>query len=185
MKTKCVLAMMLFVALGSVTYAVDVDGTLAPGEYSKEAVFDNGNFRLLWKIEGDKAFMAIDAKTPGWVAIGFQPTFGMANADIIFGIVDASGKVQAIDAWSTGIFGPHPPDVSQGGHDNILASAGKRTADRVVFEFSRLLNTGDKLDRIIPAAGSFKIIWSYGSDLQFNNKHITKGAATLTMDGSK
>jgi len=185
MKTKYLLALVLFIMLGSAIYAVDVDGILAPGEYSKEATFDNGNFRLLWKIESDKAFMAIDAKSPGWVAVGFQPTFAMANADMIFGIVDASGKVQAIDAWSTGIFGPHPPDINQGGHDNILASAGKRTADRVVFEFSRLLNTGDKLDKIIPAAGNFKIIWSYGSDFQFNNKHINKGSATLSMDGGK
>lgn len=185
MKTKYLVALALLVTVGSATYAVDVDGVVVPGEYPKEAVFDNGNYRLLWKVEGDKAFMAIDAKAPGWVAVGFQPTAVMANADMIFGLVDNSGKVQAVDAWATGIFGPHPPDVSQKGQDSLLSSAGKRTADRVVFEFSRLLNTGDKLDRVIPVSGSFKIIWAYGPNLQFNASHLRAGSATLAMDGSK
>lgn len=185
MKIKYLVALALLVTLCSAAYAVDVDGVIVPGEYPKEAVFDNGNYRLLWKIEGDKAFMAIDAKAPGWVAVGFQPTAVMANADMIFGFVDAANKVGAVDAWSTGIFGPHPADTSQKGSDNILSSAGKRTADRVVFEFSRLLNTGDKLDKVIPATGSFKIIWAYGPNFQFTANHVKAGSATLTMDGSK
>ena len=185
MKTKYLVVLALLVILGSAAYAVDVDGVVAPGEYPKEAVFDNGNFRLLWKIIGDKAFMAIDAKAPGWVSVGFQPTAVMANADMIFGFVDAASKVWAVDAWSTGMFGPHPADASQKGSDNLLSSAGKRTADQVVFEFSRLLNTGDKLDKIIPSTGSFKIIWAYASNFQFNGSHMKAGSATLNMDGSK
>lgn len=185
MKTKNIIALVLLLTLGSTVFAVDVDGAITAGEYPKEAVFDNGNFRLLWKIEGDKIFMAIDAKAPGWVAIGFQPTTVMANADMIFGFVDSANKAGAVDAWSTGIFGPHPADTSQKGSDNILSSAGKRSADRVVFELSRLLNTGDKLDKVIPATGSFKIIWAYGPNFQFNANHMKAGSATLTMDGSK
>ena len=185
MKAKCLYALALLLALGSAAYAATVDGVIVPGEYPKEAVFDNGNYRLHWKIEGDKAFMAIDAKAPGWVAVGFQPTVVMANADMIFGLVDSAGKTQAVDAWSTGMFGPHPPDVGQKGKDSLLSSAGKRTGDRVVFEFSRPLDTGDKLDKVIPSTGNFKIIWAYGPSLQFEAGHIKAGSATLSMDGSK
>jgi len=185
MKFKFLSILIAFAMIGSAVYAVDINGSIAQGEYARETSFDNGNFRLLWKIEGDAIFMAIDAKAAGWVSIGFEPTNIMANADMIFGIVDKSGKLQSIDAWSTGMFGPHPPDVNQGGKDSILASAAGRTQDRVVFEFSRKLNTDDKLDKIIPAKGSFKVIWAYSSSLQFTAKHSKAGKATLEMDGSE
>lgn len=185
MKTNHVIALILVALVGSAAYAVDVDGVIKQGEYSKEAVFDKGNFRLLWEFQGDKIYMAIDAKTAGWVAVGFDPATVMSKSDMIFGLVGAPGNVQAVDAWSTGMFGPHPPDVDQGGSNNILSYAGQRSGDRVTFEFSRLLNTGDKFDKIIPQSGNFKVMWAYGPNLQFNSKHTKAGSASLLMEGKK
>ena len=108
----------------------------------------------------------------------------MANADMIFGFVEASGSVKAVDAWSTGIFGPHPPDTEQGGKDSILSFAGARSDNRVLFEFSRALDTGDKFDKVIPTTGSFKIIWAQSQNMGFTAKHSKAGSATLDMGGS-
>jgi len=185
MKTKFFFIAMFLVMIGSAAFAVDVDGIIKAGEYSKEAVFDKGNYRLLWEFDNDKLYMAIVAKTTGWVAIGFDPGVAMANADMIFGLVGEQGNVQAIDAWSTGMFGPHPPDVNQGGNSDILSFAGSRTGDTVTFEFSRLLNTGDKFDKVIPTSGNFKVIWAYGPSLQFTAKHTKAGSAILLMEGKK
>lgn len=174
-------------ALASVpaAFAVNVDGTVSSGEYSKQTAFDNGNYRLLWEFEGNRVFMAIVAKTPGWVAIGFNPSTVMANADMVFGIVGNQGNAQTSDEWSSGIFGPHAPDVNQGGKSDILSFAGTRTGDTVVFEFSRLLDTGDKFDKAIPISGRFKIIWAYGPSLQLSAKHTKAGSATIQMEGQK
>ncbi len=72
MKAKPLALIALLGLVGAAAYAVDVDGQLAQGEYSREASFDKGNYRLLWRIVDDKLFMAIDAKAGGWVAIGFE-----------------------------------------------------------------------------------------------------------------
>ncbi len=176
---------LLFVASVPAVFAVNVDGSISSGEYSKQAVFDKGNFQLLWEFEGDKVFMAIVAKTQGWVAIGFNPSTVMANADMVLGLVKDQNNVQAIDEWSSGIFGPHSPDVDQGGTSDILSFAGTRTGDTVVFEFSRLLNTGDKFDKVIPTSGKFKIIWAYGPSLDMTAKHKKAGSATIQMEGQK
>lgn len=179
MKAKIIFSALILALIGSAAYAVDVDGQVAQGEYAKEMTLDKGNFRLLWSVVGDKFFMAIEANATGWVSVGFDPASIMAKSDMIFGIVDASGSVKCIDAWSTGMFGPHPADTEQGGHDNMLAYAGKRSGNRVVFEFSRLLNTGDKFDKIIPAAGKIKAIWAYSSSLQFSAKHSKAGSIII------
>ncbi|MEN6296581.1 MAG: DOMON domain-containing protein, partial [Rectinema sp.] len=89
MKMKAFSTALVLLVLASVpaVFAVNVDGTIASGEYSKQAVFDKGNFKLLWEFEGDKVFMAIVAKTPGWVAIGFNPSTVMAKSDMVLGLV--------------------------------------------------------------------------------------------------
>lgn len=130
-------------------------------------------------------FMAIVAKTPGWVAVGFNPSAVMANADMVFGLVKDQNDVQTVDEWSSGIFGPHAPDVDKDGKSDILSYAGTWTGDTVVFEFSRLLNTGDKLDTVIPTSGKLKVIWAYGSSLDLTAKHKKAGSATIQMEGQK
>ncbi len=171
--------------IGSAAFAANIDGTISPGEYAREVTLDKGNFKLLWQIEGETIFMAIEAKASGWVSVGFEPSNVMANSDMIFGIVGEGKDVQAVDAWSTGMFGPHPPDADQGGKNNILSFAGIRKNGIVVFEFSRLLSTGDKFDKIIPKTGPFKVIWAYSSSLKFNAGHKGAGSVTLAMDGTK
>ena len=185
MKAKFLTALIFLALIGSAAYAVDVDGVLVPNEYAKEISLDKGNFRILWRIVDDRLHMAIDAKAAGWISVGFEPTSVMANSDMIFGMLGKDGVLQTVDAWSTGMFGPHPPDANQGGSDSILASAARRSGDRVVFEFSRLLATGDKFDKTVPSAGKFKVIWAYSSSLQFNAKHSRGGNVTLEMDGSR
>jgi hypothetical protein len=175
----------MMLALGSLAFAVNIDGALSPGEYAREIMLDKGNFKILWQIEGETVFMAIEAKAPGWVALGFEPTNVMANADMIFGLVGEGKDVQVIDAWSSGMFGPHPPDADQGGKNNVLSFAGSRKDGKVIFEFSRLLNTGDKFDKVIPKTGNLKLIWAYGPNLKFSANHMKAGSATLPMDGVK
>lgn len=183
MKTRLLPFIMLILLAGSVAFAANIDGVISPLEYSREVTLDKGNFKILWQIEGETVFMAIEAKAPGWVAIGFEPTNVMANSDMIFGLVGEGKDVQAVDAWSTGIFGPHPPDVDQGGKNSILSFAGLRKDGNVVFEFSRLLNTGDKFDKVVPKTGNFKVIWAYGPNLKFNVSHKRAGSVVLVMDG--
>jgi len=185
MKTTSLFAVLVFLAVGSTAFAVDVDGVITQGEYSSERSYDKGNFRVLWQVSDDRLFMAIDSSASGWVSVGFDPSSVMANSDMIFGMVPAEGTVQAIDAWSTGMFGPHPPDTNQGGKADILSFAGRRSGGRVVFEFSRLLNTGDKYDKVIPADGKIKLIWAYGSSLSFTAKHSKAGSDTITMSAAK
>lgn len=165
--------------------AVDIDGVVAPGEYKASAELKKDEFILHWAVQGDRIHMAIDAVAAGWVSVGFDPTRIMANSDMIFGLVAADGIVSALDTWSTGMFGPHPEDTAQGGKPDILASAGKRTAGRVVFEFTHLLDTGDQRDKVISLTGPTKVIWAVGRDLVFTSKHQRAGSATVEFGAGR
>jgi len=180
----CAFALMVFGAIPNV-FAVDVDGAIANNEYSKQAVFDKGNFTLLWEFEGDKVYMAVVAKTLGWISVGFNPSTFMSNSDLVLVAIKDSQDIKVYDEWSSGMFGPHTPDTEKGGTSDILSYAGARNSDTVTFEFSRLLDTKDKYDKVIPTSGKFKIMWGYGPSLDITAKHKKAGTATLQMEGQK
>ncbi|HON89131.1 MAG TPA: DOMON domain-containing protein [Spirochaetia bacterium] len=179
MKTKVITLLWALTGALSILGAVDIDGAIAQNEYSNKQQLDGTNFVLYWQIEGDTIYFAIESTAKGWVSIGFEPTKVMANADMVFGIVGTT--VQAIDAYSTGQFGPHPADTDQGGTNDILAFAGKRTTQGVVFEFSRKLASADSKDKPIVLGKDLKLIWAWSNSLTFTAKHARAGTVVITV----
>ncbi|MFX1335427.1 MAG: DOMON domain-containing protein [Promethearchaeota archaeon] len=159
-----------------------IDGVITTNEYSSKVSFNGGDYQLNWQIEGDTIFVGIIGATTGWVAIGFNPSTAMKDADMVFGWVLADGMtVEIIDAYSTGINGPHPADTDQGGTTDILSFDGSESSGITTIEFSRLLITGDQYDNDIPTSGIYDIIWAMGPSDDFDIKHSTKGSGTMNL----
>jgi hypothetical protein len=119
------------------------------------------------------------AKTSGWLAVGTQPGTTMKDADLVMGFV-SDGKAIVYDLYSTGDFGPHPPDTELGGTNDILEFGGKEMGGYTTIEFKRLLGTGDKYDRPF-SLGANTIMWSYGSDDQSTKKHVNRGLGEIDL----
>jgi hypothetical protein len=153
------------------------DGVISPGEYQSNKSF--GDYELNWNADDQYIYVGMKARTPGWVAVGFDPESLMLHADIVMGYVQ-DGKLSTADMYSTGQFGPHPPDTQQGGTDDILASGGKTDSGYTSIEFKRKLDTGDKYDKPIHK-GLNNVIWAYGSDPQFTIKHMARGSGQIDI----
>ncbi|MCX8058439.1 MAG: DOMON domain-containing protein [Spirochaetes bacterium] len=162
------------------TNKINVDGVITQNEYSNKFSFDGGNFLVYTEILGDIVYFAIESTAKGWVSIGFDPTNAMKDADMIFGVV-LEKETKAYDTYSTGIFGPHPDDTSLGGTFDILAFSGKRDQNKIYFEFSRKLNTGDKFDKIITKGKDIKLIWAYSNSNDINSKHTKRGSGLINI----
>ncbi len=153
------------------------DGAIAAGEYRNSRTFEN--YELWWTSDDTNIYIGMKARTQGWVAAGFDPESMMKDADIVIGYVK-DGKLAISDQYSTGQFGPHKPDVEQGGTDDILASGGQSEGGFTTIEFKRKLDTGDRFDKAL-GKGTHKIIWAYGSDPQFTLKHASRGSAEIDL----
>jgi len=156
-----------------------LDGVIAPGEYEFSSRFKGGNFVIYWRVEGDAVHFAMVGKTSGWVSLGLGPGKAMKDADMYIGWVTNGGEVFLVDAYSTGAVGPHPPDTDLGGTDDILAYGGIESNGFTVIEFKRLLVTGDRYDKNIPAYGRVNIIWATGPSDGFNTMHQRDGSGRL------
>ncbi|MFA5078762.1 MAG: DOMON domain-containing protein [Dehalococcoidia bacterium] len=153
------------------------DGVITAGEYRNSRPFDG--YDLWWTSDDTYIYIGMKAKTQGWVAVGFDPESMMKDADIVQGFVK-DGALSIADQYSTGQFGPHKPDVEQGGTDDILASGGKSDGGFTTIEFKRKLDTGDRFDKVL-GKGTHKVIWAYGSDPQFTLKHASRGSAEIDL----
>ncbi|MDD5582872.1 MAG: DOMON domain-containing protein [Candidatus Marinimicrobia bacterium] len=176
---------MLLVVWVPLSFAVAIDGEISPDEYSKADVFDKGNFKLLWEFSKDTVYMAIEAKTPGWISIGFDPGKMMSKCDMILAVVNDSQEIEIYDEWCRRMMGPHESDINLGGTEDLLSYAGSRHEDTVIIEFSRLLDTKDVYDKAIPTSGQFKINWAYGASNDMTKKHKNAGSAKILMEGKK
>ena len=153
------------------------DGIIADGEYSKMQSF--GELEVYSRIDGNKARLALRAKTNGYVAIGFDPTDKMKDADIILGFVK-DGKAVVFDMYSIGPTGPHPADDQQGGKNDVTVFGGANKDGMTVIEFERMLLTGDPKDKEIKI-GDNKIIWSVGDESSPTTKHVKRGGGILKL----
>jgi hypothetical protein len=161
-----------------------LDGQVAEDEYEFTAEFDGGNYKVHWRVvdeEEEIIFLAIEAKTSGWVAIGFEPKNRMEDADMLFGWVDGSGEVIVVDAYSTGETGPHPPDNELGGTNDILEYGGSESSGWTIIEFKRLLDTDDEFDNKLKEKGDIDIIWAVGNADDFQTKHSKVGSGTIDL----
>jgi len=154
------------------------DGTIAPGEYKKTMVYEQWD--LHWSGDGQYIYAGLRAPTSGWVAIGIQPGLKMKDSDMVFGFVK-DGTTTVYDLFSTGDFGPHPPDTELGGKYDILEFGGSEEGGYTVIEFKRAWDTGDSRD--IPLhSGINRIIWSYGAQDGLAPKHTSRGYGELDLE---
>ncbi|UCE14170.1 MAG: hypothetical protein JSV04_03080 [Candidatus Heimdallarchaeota archaeon] len=159
-----------------------LDGIISEGEYEFNITVGGGDYSLFWKNIGEEVYFAIRGNTTGWVSIGIDPEVRMENADMIFGWVNSTG-VFTIDAFSIGQTGPHPPDITLEGTDDISDFNGTEASGVTIIEFKRLLNTYDKYDKPIPTNESVTILWAIGSSDSFESPHVKRGDFEFSLAG--
>jgi hypothetical protein len=153
------------------------DGTISDDEYSGYRDLDG--LEVYWANDEKNFYIAMKAETEGFVAIGIQPGRTMKDADMIYGYIEGTDIV-IFDMFSTGNFGPHPPDVELGGTDDILDFGGSDSNGYTIIEFQRLLSTGDKYDIDI-LTGVNKIIWAYGNADSPGGPHAKRGYGEIVV----
>ncbi len=164
---------------------VVMDGKITDKEYPQSKTFDKGNFELHWQVLGENVFIAMKAKTNGWVSLGIAPTVMMKDADMIIAWVEKNGETKLFDAFSTGEMGPHPPDEKLGGTNDISTFAGTELGEYTTIEFQRKLDTGDSYDRPFPRSGNLKIIVAFGNRDDFAAMHSFRATDTISIEAIK
>lgn len=168
------------------------DGIVGQNEYSRSMVlqsparqgYSGGQMEVSWKNDEDYLYLALKGSTDGWVALGFEPSEWMKDADVIQGWAE-DGKAVVLDGYSMGNYGPHLEDTELGGSYDILSSGGRQEGGYTVIEVKRRLDTGDRFDKAFTPGQRISAIWAMGRSDDNEAKHdVAQGEAVLTLLGS-
>lgn len=157
------------------------DGIIAQNEYKNNKEFGNGRFTVYWSNDEEYLYMALKGQTSGWVSIGFEPTQAMKDADMIFGWV-SGGTPSVLDIYSTGAFGPHPPDQQLGGTNDLLETGGVEANGFTIIELKRKLDTRDRYDKAFTKGQNINIIWGLGTSDSLDSPHNARGSGSIKLD---
>jgi len=120
------------------------------------------DFRMEWSIEGSDIEITVSAPTTGWIAVGFEPSAAMKDANIIIGYVQ-SGELFIRDDWGDGHIS-HSADIDLGGSSDVTAVSGAEENGATEITFSIPLSSGDQYDRVLEQGGTYKVILAFGPD---------------------
>jgi len=165
------------------------DGVVGENEYARSMVlqsqarqgYTGGRMEISWKNDKEFLYMALNGSTSGWLAVGFEPTEWMKDADIILGFVEGK-KATVLDEYSTGNYGPHIEDTMLGGTNDILQMGGRRDGSNTIIEFKRKLDTEDRFDKSMHAGETISLIWAMADSSDQGVKHnIAYGEGIMSL----
>jgi hypothetical protein len=136
---------------------------------------------LTWKPEGQNLHVTVKAPTTGWVAVGFDPSVGMKDANMILAYVAGSGVV-ARDDFGTAV-NSHDADTNLGGAYNVMNPTGKEEAGSTEVSFTIPLDSGDAYDKKLVVGQTYKVLLAYGPNGadDFTIQHATRTAANIRI----
>ena len=134
---------------------------------------------LKYRVDGDSLRCILSAQTTGWVAVGFDPSSRMKDANYIIGYV-TNGTVTVRDDWGTQVMN-HQADVDLGGTANVRAIQGEESSGITEIEFIIPLNSGDAFDRALSEGQSYPVLLGRSGMDDINVQHSNRGRTTITL----
>jgi hypothetical protein len=134
-----------------------------------------------WKIDGDRIDIGLSAPTGGWVAVGFNPSSVMKDANLIIGYVK-QGETVIEDHFGSGTFS-HTNDTELGGTKDISGISGTKTQGTTEIGFSIPLDSGDRYDVQLKPGKKHLVILAFGPDNADNasTKHARRTKIVVTL----
>ncbi len=166
LRSRMVLSLVLTLAIGATATAQ------AP------IVAESNGIKLSIVIVGDTAEVTVASKASGWVAVGFNPTKIMANANFLIGYVK-DGVAYARDDFGVSPIG-HAPDVNVGGKNDLVSFSGTEVDGVTTITFVIPRDSGDPKDSPLKSGKHSVILGSASSD-NFTGKHNKVGKATIVI----
>ena len=134
---------------------------------------------LEWKVDGQDLEVIVTAPTKGWVAVGFDPSSLMKDANFILGYVDGNEVVVRDDFGN--YFTSHASDDSLGGSTDVVVREGSESKNETMISFVIPLNSGDEYDKVLEEGASYVVLLAFGDKDDFTFRHRKRVKIKITL----
>jgi len=139
------------------------------------------NFTMEWSIDGETLTVTATAPTTGWVAVGFDPSAAMKDANIIIAWVQ-EGELHVRDDYGSGHIS-HSPDEELGGTSDVAGISGTEENGTTRIVFTIPLDSRDRYDAPLLRGNTHKVILACGADGadDFTSAHVWAKSLSLEL----
>lgn len=132
--------------------------------------------------DGQNLECILAGDTTGWVAVGFNPTSVMRNANIIIGYVNGA-NTSIRDDWGNSNTS-HVSDTSLGGTSDVTLISGNESIGITTLRFIIPLVTMDIYDRPLQVGSTYTVILARGANGadNYTGMHADAGYGSITLE---
>ncbi|MBN2586321.1 MAG: hypothetical protein JXA64_09325 [Candidatus Fermentibacteraceae bacterium] len=122
-------------------------------------------FTLRWAtVTSNELSVELSYQTTGWVAVGFDPTMAMQDANIIIGYVSSGTPAIRDDFGVTA--SSHAADTLLGGTHDLVIDGGSEMGGVTEIRFTIPLDSGDSYDQPLVPGNTYTVILARSADGQ-------------------
>lgn len=143
----------------------------------------NEKFNLEFKIHEENLHVRMSGATTGWIAVGFEPTKMMKDANIIIGYVSENETI--LEDHFSHSFTSHKSDILLGGVNNVTLVDSLEEKDVTFIEFSIPLDSGDEFDKALIPGEEYKIIFAIGEKDNLKTRHSFRDSIIIRLPENK
>ncbi|MGB3211913.1 MAG: DOMON domain-containing protein [Desulforhopalus sp.] len=147
-------------------------------EYDHEV--KDKDISFAWKVDGETLAVKLEAKTDGWVGVGFNPVKEMMGGNYILGYVK-NGVAEVVDDYGYDE-NKHKSDTKLDGTTDVTLVGGTEEDGTTIIEFTIPLETADKNDKKIDVNGDTIVLLAYGAGRDsFRSKHRYRNSHKVNL----
>jgi hypothetical protein len=170
-----------FVLVTAVSQDGSSDETLEPTTTSDGyKMVETIEMTAQWKVVDDQLEIILTSPTDGWLAIGFDPSSVMQDADIYIGYIDDEGNVTVRDDYGTW-FTSHEADTSLGGSNHATVLGGSESDEGSRIRFRIPLESGDQYDNPLEEGNEHVMMLAYGTNDDIGKRHKNRVSFTVEL----
>ncbi len=130
-------------------------------------------------VKGDNAEVTVNAPVAGWVAVGFDPSSRMKDADFKIGYVK-DGVAYARDDFGVSNIS-HKEDAAIGGKNDLVSFSGTEKDGITSMTFVFPLASGDTNDATLNSGAIHTVILGASRSDSFTGLHSKVGKTTIKI----
>jgi hypothetical protein len=147
---------------------------------NRQVILDQG-WEFSWDFTEQEIEFTLTAPTTGWLAIGFNPSRMMKDADYVIGYV-SDGEAYIRDDYGQGLTS-HVSDDQLGGSQDIRLISGSESGGSTTLVFALPRSAQDQYDEHFTPGEQYDIILAFagsGGD-NFTSKHTRRTSVEVEL----
>ena len=156
------------------------------GNYANSMVLVNDIYKIHWNATATSITAELHVKTKGWLGFGISTNGGMVGSDVIVAWIDNNGHTNFTDRHISA-----SRQVLIDNQQNWFLLGSQKTGNFTIIQFTRLINTCDDQDLVIPT-GTARVIVAWndylppaGQDIQYHGAQNRQPVSILFRNSLK